>query len=521
MSPGAAQANSTHDIPAASVVERTRHSFFAPSLTDLAFFFILFWLFAAAPEGWDRLVFDGDVALHTRTGDFILEHGYVPRVDVFSFTRPGDRWYALQWLTGVWFALLNRWAGLKAIVLFSGAIISLYQVILLRDMVCRGVNGLFAILLVLVAGNAAMIHYHARPHVFTLLFLACAGYAIARDRERRSNRFWLLVPMTALWANLHSGFPVVIVLLGLLTAGCALSAALGDTSWDAAKRYGGATALCGLASLLNPNGYALHEHILRFLGNDWIKNNISEYQSPSFRSEAMLCFLILLFAGLFFANSFVRRRQWAEALWIGFFAYWSLMSARHIPVFLVVSLPLTGAALTEAWNAFTADLPRASTWRILGDMADRTTTRLKPISIWSMAAVAGLFFFGNPQNWPKDLSAEYFPRSMVRAHAEELASARVFTTDQWGDYLLWVNYPRQKVFMDGRSDFFGETIGRDYVKIGSAAPGWRDALRKYDVDAALLPAGTALVELLEKEPAWRAVDRDKMSVLLSRVGGAK
>ena len=53
---------------------------------------------------WDRLLWDGDTALHTRTGDFILDHGYIPTTDPFSFTKPGQRWIAFQWLTGVAFS---------------------------------------------------------------------------------------------------------------------------------------------------------------------------------------------------------------------------------------------------------------------------------------------------------------------------------------------------------------------------------------------------------------------------------
>ena len=90
-----------------------------PSLTDFFFLAVIFWLFMADPSGWERLVTDGDTALHTRTGDYILDHGMVPTADPFSFTKPGERWFAFQWLTGVVYALLNRWFGLKGIVLLA------------------------------------------------------------------------------------------------------------------------------------------------------------------------------------------------------------------------------------------------------------------------------------------------------------------------------------------------------------------------------------------------------------------
>src|SRR5579863_1362371 len=145
------------------------------SFTDAFFLVLLFWMFMADPSGWDRLLWDGDTALHTRIGDFILDHGYIPSTDPFSFTRPGARFFPLQWLTGVVFAELNRLAGLKGIVLLCGVAIALYLTLLARDMVKRGVNSLLALLLVMLGANASAIHYHARPHIFTLLFLAIAS----------------------------------------------------------------------------------------------------------------------------------------------------------------------------------------------------------------------------------------------------------------------------------------------------------------------------------------------------------
>jgi hypothetical protein len=247
--------------------------------------------------------------------------------------------------------------------------------------------------------------------------------------------------------------------------------------------------------------------------------NISEYKSPVFDSEPTFYFMALLFAALFFAYSFFRARQWTECLWIGAFAYLSLKSARHIPLFLVVTLPLTGVALIQAWNKFAAKASRSSSLGVIAELAERTTDRLKPLSVWALAGIGAFLFFTSTESWPRDLSAKFFPTAMVRSHAEELATARVFTSDQWGDYLLWVNYPRQKVFIDGRSDFYGERLGREYMTLGNAAAGWRNVIDKYQIDAALVPTGIPLVELLEKEPRWHVVARDKMSVLFLKSQG--
>jgi hypothetical protein len=70
------------------------------------------------------------------------------------------------------------------IIFVCGVLIALYHVIVVLDMVRRGANRLFAVLLAPLGCDAAVIHYHARPHLWTLLFLAASGLLIANDRAR-------------------------------------------------------------------------------------------------------------------------------------------------------------------------------------------------------------------------------------------------------------------------------------------------------------------------------------------------
>lgn len=495
---------------ASAPVTRRWPSFLRLSMTDLFFLTILFWLFMADPAGWDRLLWDGDTAMHTRTGDFILDTGHVPTTDPFSFTRPGERWVALQWLTGVTFAALNRTFGLKGIVLLCGVVIAFYLTVLARDMVLRGVNGLMALLLVMVGSSASMIHYHARPHLFTLLFLTLSSFLIARDREQQSWRIWLLAPLMVIWVNMHSGFPALLALLGILVAGCALSQA-----WQHAKRYGLVLGACAAVTLINPNGIALHMDIAKFLNSSWAMANISEYLSPVFRSEGMYCYMGLLFLALMACARHFARKEWTECMWILFFSAGSLVSARHIPLFVVIALPLVGLALNEEWIRFTSGKKRSSLPGVLRDISEKANGNLQPVSLWTAAFIVAVALFSNSKNWPTDLSKKFFPVAVAHDFAPELASRRVFTTDQWGDYLLWTGYPKQRVFMDGRSDLYGEKIGNDYLTILEARAGWRDTMERYKVNMVLVPPETPLVELLSLDPAWHVLQHDKQTVLLA------
>ena len=78
----------------------------------------------------------------------------------------------------------------------------------------------------MAAVSASSIHYLARPHVFSILFYTLALWILAEDRLRRGPLLWLLVPLTALWTNLHAGFVAWLATLGLLLMLCTRAARL-------------------------------------------------------------------------------------------------------------------------------------------------------------------------------------------------------------------------------------------------------------------------------------------------------
>src|SRR5579872_1438204 len=60
-----------------------------PSLLDIIFAALLTWLalFTIFSDGTAGLLIDSNTGYHIRTGDYILEHGSIPRGDIFSFSK--------------------------------------------------------------------------------------------------------------------------------------------------------------------------------------------------------------------------------------------------------------------------------------------------------------------------------------------------------------------------------------------------------------------------------------------------
>jgi hypothetical protein len=492
------------------ILERRWARLLTPSLSDLFFLAILIWVFAAGKFGWKGLLGDGDAGWHIRTGEWILAHHAVPHQDLYSFSKPGAPWYAWEWLSDVIDAVLFHLAGLKGIVIVAAMICAAFATTIVRRMVSGGSHIMIALAVALAGEGAASIHFLARPHIFTLLLMSISVWIIEEDRRKSSNWIWALFPITIVWTNLHGGFLALIAALGLTAAGSAI-----EGRWRDALRYGGLTCACAAASLVNPYGIQLHRHVLEYLHSDWIKNTIQEFQSPVFRDETMFQFEVLMFSGLIAAGLMFRRKQIVEGLWILFFAHMSLSSVRHVPVYIAVCAPAIAANLSEWYRAWTRNAKKNSLVGILNQIAEDAARGFRRGSLWPAAAVVALAMMNAPMQWPADFPEEIFPVKMVRDHPGDILNTRTLTTDQWADYLIFTN-PNQKVFMDGRSDFYGAEIGDQYLHLTGGYWDWEKILDKYAFQAVLIPVAMPLAQLLKPDARWRIVEDDGKKILFVR-----
>ena len=501
----------------------SRAAWLLPSFSDCLFIAVLTWLFAAGSVGWIALLADGDTGWHIRTGEWILDHGAVPRTDLFSFSRPGEPWFAWEWLSDVIFALLHRWAGLKALVLVTAVVITGAGTLLFRHMIWRGATPFAALLVTLLVFGASTIHHLARPHMFTLLGITVCLWLIDADRKCHSPWVWSLVPTTALWVNLHGGFLGLIACLGLLVLGEVI-----ETGWNVwqdgavwnlsrVKRYALLAAACSAASLLNPYGWNLHLHVFEYMRSDFIKDSVQEFQSPSFRTESMMQFEILLLLALSSVGWLLSRRQATAVLWIAFWAHNSLISVRHVPIFMIVAAPWVAAALTELWKRVFETAPRSSTRGILSSLARDMRPACLRSSAWiGIVLIAFALLPNKIMRWPADFPDVKFPAKMLAKYPRKVLESRLLTMDQWADYLIYRNYPRQRVFIDGRSDFYGKHLGTDYVRLMQGHKDWQKLLEKYQFNAVLSPTGWSLAALLRQSPDWRLVAEDDLALLFER-----
>jgi hypothetical protein len=240
---------------------------------------------------------------------------------------------------------------------------------------------------------------------------------------------------------------------------------------------------------------------------------VQEFQSPSFRGENMLQFEVLLFAALIAAGTRFRRGQVIDGLWVLMLAYLALSSVRHVPVFVTVLAPIIASEVMSWWEAWAEGASKTSAAGILHQIGADLTPGFRRTSIWGAIAVLALVLTGSPIPWPTDFPSEIFPTTLVHAHEQQILHARVLTTDQWADYLIYL-HPEQKTFVDGRSDFFGPEIGNRFLHLMAGAPEWESVMKQYGFNLALIPSDVALAQLLKTRPEWKVEADDGKRILL-------
>ena len=500
-----------------------------PSLTQ--FLWIVFFL-AILLTDWRQMLInaDGDPCWHWQTGRWMIEHHAIMRTDLFSHTRPGAPFVTKEWLSEVLFAAAGNRLGWNGVVLVAALVIATTLALLHRQLLAEGSDTLLSTALVVLAAWACSIHWLARPHLFTLLFVVVFGWQLRWfDQERVSRRqlFLGLVPLMVLWTNLHGGFLAGLTLIGIHFVGNILRAVIGDASSRHILRrrittLGILGVACALATLLNPNGWKLHQHLLSFLWNPSQSYFTSEWNSANFHFGGMRGFALqLLVLGFILV---VVRRPWAttDLLLMAFWLYSALNAMRNVPIFALIATPILAEHLSAAWQSV-RDSPWSRRFRRVSNDVGALNHAAGGNGLVAVVIAAMLLIMAKPMTvggrpimeteiWPNR-----FPVATVdylRSHPETVLG-EMFNEDGWGGYLI-LYLPERKVFMDGRDDFYDQALLHDFTDVSHLTPAWEKVLEKHHVRWTILPAQHPLNRILELRPDWQLIFSNQVALVFSR-----
>ncbi len=461
-----------------------------------------------------RETLDPDMWWHLRTGEYILQNG-IPAQDVFTFTVPQNAWVTHEWLSQLIMWLVYLAGGLPGLILFFAALIALTYWLLY--LACAG-RPYLATFIVLFAAITSAIVWGVRPQIFNLLLTAVFVLIVERVKDGKWGRraLWWLPLLTLIWANLHSGYLLGIVLLGTYAVGDGAQRWLATPTERTLERSAnfqlfGVTIASFLAAAVNPSGVELWIYPFLTLGSGAMQAYIQEWLSPDFHQTYFWPFAGMLALGVLGWIFNKNRPTITELLLLLGTGAAGLLSARHIPLFAIVATPI----IVRHWRGVVAGSRLAP---ILQESQPKPTVKpLFSVLNWFILVVAVgtavIWSITKISNNDTAIAARYPVAAVDYLEASGLDAARGYNSYNWGGYLIWRGVP---VFVDGRADVYGDPFLLRYRETFEVRSTWQAPLDEYNVDYVLMERGTPLTAVLAASPEWSQVYEDEIAEIFVR-----
>ena len=482
-----------------------------------------------------RISMDTDTWWHLRAGQWIIEHQSVPRVDPFSYTRSGQPWQYPGWLVEVPMYAIYKLFGPGGLNVWTAVMVTLAFVFVWHTLSGGPLLRAFGIVL---AATASGVYWAARPYLVTFLLAAVYLWILESFRwqgdAKAIKRLWWLPVLMVPWANSHGGFAVGFILWGVYFFNELLKwliARLKKTTTssisdiekniaeeiDLARHRAFRLALVGLLMILavciNPYGPVMLLYPFKTVGIASLQEYIQEWQSPNFHSISVQPFawLILLTLGIVGASR--KRLALTDFLLAAGFAYMGLLAGRNIALFGLVA-PMV---LTRHAEPLVMILQRKLGLHVNYHLPlSRFRSGLNySILILLILAVVAKIWLVYPASANEKVFEANLPVKAVEFIKENHPAGRLFSTYNWGGYLLWA-LPQYPVFVDGRTDLYNDEIIGEWLKVVKVEPGWQDTLAKYGVAIVMTETGSGLDQVLKNNPNWTEVYQDSKAVVYQK-----
>jgi hypothetical protein len=416
----------------------------------------------------------------------------LPHSDRLTAFTAGQPWQDQQWLSHLASYGLFDLGGLPLVYLADVA--CLVGALCIAMLAARSLGG-SPVWIAAVASPLILIQVPsaARAQTFAMPLFAALVWLLARDARSPDRRILLVLPLLALWANVHGSVLLGCALVLLRCAVGAVPALRGRKLRDLARHAGIACAAL-LAPFASPYGFDLVDYYRATMTNDALRSIVSEWGATSLRGW---------FGPLFFAFAAVAvaailrpeiRLRLFDALCLALLVAVGLDTLRN-----VVWLPYAVVVLVPAGLA--AWVPESG-----------ARSRLRPLLVWT--AVAGVVGAGvlagrvsSPaleEPWPEAQGA-----AIARAAALD-PSLRVITAVGYADWLLW-RFPelRGRVAYDIRFELLGTRGLEDVAAFEKGATAALDGqFAGYRLSLWDRESNPAIVRALRAQPGTRLLASD-------------
>jgi hypothetical protein len=451
-----------------------------------------------------------DLGYHLRAGDWLFETGRILDRDVFTSTFYGADWLNQNWMAQAILTAVGRIGGLEGLVVLNVLLFTAGFAVLLRICLRRSGEARTAAAACVVAVLPAVYNTNVRPQSFSWLLMAVVLLTLEWT-QARPRLALLLVPVFALWANIHGAFAIGLAFVAIDAALALWDLRKGSAHRERAAYLASATVLSGLAVMINPWGWRVYVYVLDIGSDSTIRRAIEEWQPPNITSTAGALFFVSVAAvavAIFLGRG---RPSIRDSLRLCLGGALGMIAIRNGLWWAMAAGPALASALAPAGRRFLSrpDEP-------------------KRIHLAVVAAVAALAVLSSP--WMRSVSpllpeanrplvARGTPVGAASFLSDHGFSGNMLNTQAYGSFLELMT-PNHRVFIDSRIEMYPSGLWADYVTMMTAAPGWRRLMERYDVGYVVIAARPRpeLLEALRRSEAWRSVYSDDVAAIFVREG---
>lgn len=428
-----------------------------------------------------RPITDPDFFWHISTGRWILENKALPSEDPFSYTTPrllSDREFFIlrsYWLSQVLYWLCYKLSGLNGIILLRVLLLSLLLVFIYKRIKVVEDPLLISGLLIVFTVNLLSLYPMDRPQVWSFVFFALLLLVL------NIKRYTLLPPLMLLWSNMHGGYILGSVVIGVYIIDEGIRYLRGKEI-EKGLLIGG---ICGiLAGFINPSTYQAFLQTIKMPSS--MTGMTIEYMSTikTFLKRGDLTMLFYWFFLLITSFEILRRTvkggiSLKEIILFSGLGYFSFTQIRYVVFFLIWAMPFAVMFLNSLKHWLRYGLLTLLISGSIGlSLILQEYNNIKNIKNFSS------------ENW----ISSYYPEAGLRFIMNNNLKGNMYNFHDWGGYLIWRFYPEKKVFIDGRQLYeylFMQSMSIDQAvrePVIMGMPFWKAILKTYDINYMLIPA---------------------------------
>jgi hypothetical protein len=347
-------------------------------------------------------------------------------------------------------------------------------------------------------------YWQVRTQSFAYVLFVAVLWLLVADSRSPSRRVLLVLPLLALWANLHGSVVLGAALVAL--RGVTLAAAHVRSRRLHSAGLGRAALLVlapGLCVFCSPYGFHLADYYGQTLFNPGLTRYIVEWQATK-PSLSTATFFVLLLGGAWLIGRSRSLRAF-ERLAVLVTGVAALAGIRNVVWFGLAAVVILPAALQEAWPERPA--PRRTRLNVAAAL---TATAAAVVTVVLVSA--------KPLAW---LDRDWSPRALatVTQATTGRPSSRIFSTMRFADWLL-LREPQLagRVALDARVELLSQRDLRRFFDFSNLnGDHWRDAAAGYDL-LVLDPSTDGDIEraFLREHRTQRLYDDGSISILARR-----